>query len=361
MSGASARLVARIAARIAAEGPLRLDAFIAACLWDPEAGYYATRDPLGAAGDFTTAPEITQMFGELLGAWAAQVWLDLGQPARFVFAELGPGRGTLMHDALRVARRVPGFADAAEIWLVETSPVLRGVQAAVLADAGPRWAHDLDEVPALPLVVLANEFFDALPIRQGIRADTVWRERLVTATDGRLALAWGPPRPDPGLDARFPLVADGTIVEACPAGEAIAARLGQRLERDGGAALVIDYGAWDGVGDTLQAVRSHAVADPLAAPGSADLTAHVRFRALAAAAHPARAWGPVPQGVFLERLGITARARALAARASEGSGAIAAAHRRLTHPQEMGNLFKTLALTSAGAPQPPGFDSDSEG
>jgi SAM-dependent MidA family methyltransferase len=261
-----------------------------------------------------------------------------------------------MRDALRAAAAMPGFLAAARLWLVETSPALRARQAATLAGHAPAWAARLDELPAGPLLVIANEFFDALPIRQAQRADAVWRERLVTLAEGRLAFAWGPPRPDAAFEARFPLLPDGAVAEISPVGEAVAAELGARIARDGGAALVIDYGTWDGSGDTLQALRRHRTADPLTAPGNADLTAHVRFIALAAAARPARAYGPAGQGEFLERLGITARARALA-RGREGREveAIVAAHRRLTHPEEMGNLFRVLALAPETAPQPPGF------
>jgi SAM-dependent MidA family methyltransferase len=344
-----------IGGRIAAGGPLRLDAYMALCLGHPEHGYYRRGDPFGAAGDFVTAPEVSQMFGELLGAWAAQVWLDQGAPDPFVLAELGPGRGTLMADALRAAGAQPGFRAAARVWLVETSPALRARQAETLAACAPRWADDPADLPEGPLVVFANEFFDALPIRQVQRADALWRERLVGLEGGRLAFAWSPPRPDAGLDARFPLLPDGAVAELNAAAEAIAAGLGVRIEQAGGAALLIDYGAWDGSGDTLQALRGHAPADPLAAPGEADLTAHVRFRDLAEAARPARAHGPVPQGVFLERLGITARARVLAGAGGGAAEAVAAAHRRLTHPDEMGNLFQVLALTPETAPTPPGF------
>ncbi|MFO1142859.1 MAG: SAM-dependent methyltransferase [Amaricoccus sp.] len=337
-------------------GPLTVEAFMALALAHPEHGYYATRDPLGAAGDFVTAPEISQMFGELVGAWAAQVWADQGRPDPFVLAELGPGRGTLMRDALRAAAGMPGFRDAARLWLVETSPALRRLQAKALAAAAPSWAPRVDVLPDAPLIVVANEFFDALPIRQYQRADALWRERLVALDADRLAYRWGPPRPDAGLDARFPRVPDGTLVELNPTGEAVAARLGGCIAARGGAALLIDYGARDGTGDTLQALRRHAPADPLDAPGTADLTAHVGFGALARAARPARAYGPIGQGAFLEALGITARASALA-RGRDGPelDAIVAAHRRLTHPDEMGNLFQVLALAPDGAPTPPGF------
>jgi SAM-dependent MidA family methyltransferase len=329
-----------------AKGPLRLDAWMAAC----NAHYYATRDPLGAAGDFTTAPEISQMFGELIGLWLAQTWADQGQPP-FVLAELGPGRGTLMRDALRAAARQPGFAAAARLWLVETSPVLSAAQASLLPEA--RWAARVDDLPGGPLFLVANEFFDALPIRQFQRIDSLWREREV-GLDG---FRWAAPRPEHALDARFPALPDGGIAEISPEAEATAAYLGGRIARAGGAALVVDYGAWDGSGDTIQATAGHAFVDPLARPGEADLTAHVRFRALAEAARPARSFGPAGQGAFLERLGITLRAQALArGRPAAAQAAIAAAHRRLTHPDEMGTLFQALAFLPEDTPAPPGFD-----
>ena len=345
-----------IRARIAERGPMRVDTYMAICLGHPDHGTYATRDPLGAAGDFVTAPEVSQMFGELIGAWAAQVWSDQGRPAPFVLAELGPGRGTMLGDALRVADRVPGFRDAAQLWLVETGAVLRARQAEVLQGRGARWVERVEALPQGPAIVLANEFFDALPVRQFQRLDALWRERLVGIETDRLTFTWGRAQGDRELDARFPLVGDGGMVEVNASGEAIVAVLGRRIAADGGALLVVDYGAWDGTGDTLQGLRGHAPVPVLAAPGSTDLTAHVGFRALAEAARPARAHGPVPQGVFLERLGITARAQALARSRSDAEvDAVAAAHRRLTHPEEMGNLFQVLALVPERAPTPPGF------
>ncbi|MFQ8431434.1 class I SAM-dependent methyltransferase [Amaricoccus sp. W119] len=353
---------------IAEHGPMRLDEYMALCLGHPEHGYYTRRDPLGAGGDFTTAPEISQMFGELIGAWLAEVWQGRGAPERFVLAELGPGRGTLMRDALRVAARVPGFASAAELWLVETSPALRARQAELLGPFRPNWAGRLDDLPPGPLFLVANEFFDALPARQFRRADMAWCERLVIrAEPSGLAFAWGPPRPEPELARRFPLAPDGAIVEVNAGAEAAAAWIGARIAAEGGAALVIDYGDWDGTGDTLQAVKAHRFVGALEDPGAADLTTHVRFRALGEAAGPAIVAGPVPQGVFLERLGITARANALARGLAPAGGpdrggeadaveAIVRAHRRLTHPDEMGILFRVLGLTSRGSARLPGFD-----
>jgi len=344
-----------VAERIRADGPMRLDAYMALCLGHPEHGYYVTRDPLGQAGDFTTAPEISQMFGEIIGAWLAQVWMDQGAPDRFVLAEFGPGRGTLMADALRAASCLRGLRDAADLRLIETSPALRRAQAGSLADYEPRWADDVAALPDLPLFAIANEFFDALPIRQFQRAENAWRERMVGPSDDGPRLVWGPPRPDGQLTTRFPDVRDGAIVEICAAGEAIAANAGARIAMRGGTLLIVDYGEWDGIGDTFQAVSRHAPTDPLTAPGEADLTAHVRFRALAEATGLDR-HGPVGQGEFLERLGVTERARALAAgRDGPALDAIVAQHRRLTHPSEMGSLFRALALVPPGAPSPPGF------
>ena len=349
-------LEAVIRARIDRHGPMPVAEYMALCLGHPEHGYYMSRQPLGVDGDFITAPEISQMFGEIIGAWLAQAWLDGGAPESFVLAETGPGRGTLMADMLRTAGRVPGFIKAARILLLETSPVLRAVQAETLAAIRPVWAGDVAELPEGPLFFVANEFFDALPVHQFRRTGDAWAERQVGLSDGELAFVWGRPRPVAALEARFAVVPDGAVVESCPAGAEIMSGLAGRIARSGGAGLVIDYGAGFGTGDTLQAVRSHQAADPLAGPGLADLTAHVDFGMLADAAQPCTAFGPVAQGVFLERLGIAARARTLA----KGLSGIAleqlvAAHRRLTHPEEMGNLFRVMAVTREPAPVPPGF------
>ncbi|MGM0585936.1 MAG: class I SAM-dependent methyltransferase [Pseudomonadota bacterium] len=361
--------------RIAQQGPMPLAEYMGLCLGHPEHGYYATRDPLGAGGDFTTAPEVSQMFGELLGLWLVHVWQQMGAPARVVLAELGPGRGTLMADALRAAERVPGFLSAAEPWLVETSPALRARQAETLSGRGARWADRPEDLPEGPLLLVANEFFDALPIRQLVRARGRWRERVVGLEGERLVLGLGAVVP---WEEEAP---EGAVRELCSAAEGVARWLGARLAAAGGGAVIVDYGylsrSAEG-GDTFQAVRGHAYADPLEAPGEADLTAHVDFAALARAAAEggAQVWPAVTQGLFLERLGVTERARALA-RAASGPGAaspppapattgpdaapsadpveaIIAAHRRLTHPEEMGELFKVFALTGPGQPRPPG-------
>jgi SAM-dependent MidA family methyltransferase len=327
-------LAARLRAEIEAHGPMRLDRWMAAC----NAHYYAAADPLGR--DFTTAPEISQMFGELVGGWLADLWLRAGAPSPVVLAELGPGRGSLMADALRVAGRVPGFLAAARLHLVETSPALRNRQAQALP--GATWHDSFDTVPAdAPLLLVANEFFDALPVRQATAAG----ERGVG-----LGAAGFEPVLLPGLGER--------TGEWSEAGEALAAAIGDRLRARGGAALLIDYGHDGGAGETLQAIRDGAPADPFAAPGAADLTAHVDFAALRRAAGAVSAAGPVGQGVWLTRLGIAARAEQLKARATPAQrAAIDAALVRLTSPGQMGALFKVMALTAPGWPAPAGFDA----
>lgn len=342
--------------RIRASGPLSIADYMADCLLHPEHGYYTTRDPFGVRGDFITAPEISQMFGELLGLCLAQAWQDQGAPASFVLAELGPGRGTLMADVLRATRAVRGFHAAAGVVLIEASPALRACQKATLAPYPVQWADSIDALAEKPLFLLANEVFDALPIRQFQRHAEGWQERLVGDFGGRLTFGLSAPARLAALEHRLADTAPGDIVETCAPAQAIVAGLAARIERSGGAALLIDYGDWRSRGDTLQALRRHAFADPLADPGKADLTAHVDFEALAEAAAPCAVAGPVPQGVLLERLGITARARALAGRMTGAAlTAHVAAHRRLTHPAEMGQLFKALALHPRRAPPPPGF------
>ncbi|WP_051357082.1 SAM-dependent methyltransferase [Azorhizobium doebereinerae] len=341
--------------------------YMALCLGHPRHGYYMTRDPLGARGDFTTAPEISQMFGELIGLWAVATWQQMGAPAAFRLVELGPGRGTLMADALRAAGLVPAFGAAASLHLVEMSPVLRARQADTLKAVAPRWHDRLEDVPDGPAIVIANEFFDALPIDQFVRGPDGWHERRV-GLDGEGRLAFGlDPRPFPALAAlaaHFPRPHDGAVLERLESGPVHA--LAGRLAAQGGGALVIDYGhARHGFGDTLQAMKDHRFVDPLAAPGEADLTAHVDFAALADAARAvgARAFGPLTQGDFLNRLGLDARAARLtqAADAAQRT-AIAAAQARLAGSGEgqMGALFKVLALGGPGLGPPPGFAAEEE-
>ncbi|MDJ1016564.1 MAG: SAM-dependent methyltransferase [Paracoccaceae bacterium] len=347
--------------RIEAAGPITMAEYMATCLTDPTHGYYATRDPLGAAGDFTTAPEISQMFGELLGLALAQAWLDRGAPAPFRLLELGPGRGTLMADLLRATKAVPGFHDALRLGFVEVSPVLRDRQKKAVAPVAPVWFSGLMELDGedLPVFAVANEYFDALPVRQFVRGNTGWSERMVgRGEDGALALGLGPETPRADLANRLDDTRAGDIVEASAAAEADAGLLGQWIAERGGLALIVDYGDWRSLGDTLQALRGHIPEPILQSPGVADLTAHVDFEALAEAASPALTTRLTPQGVFLERLGITARTKALAA-GLEGAALDShiAAHRRLTHPGEMGTLFKAMALYRAGDPPPPGFET----
>ncbi|MFT5540639.1 MAG: NADH dehydrogenase [ubiquinone] 1 alpha subcomplex assembly factor 7, partial [Alphaproteobacteria bacterium] len=278
---------------IDAHGPITVARYMELALGHPEHGYYRTRDPLGVDGDFITAPEVSQMFGELIGLWAAVTWEQMGKPASFILAELGPGRGTLMADALRAAHAQEGFTDAAKLHLIETSPALRARQHETLGHAAPQWHDDMTTLPDGPLIVFANEFFDALPVRQFMYQDSVWRERLITTADQgsdnpfRFTLAENAAEnaaDDPGLPAAA-ATADGTVAETCGAGEALAAKLGTRFSAAGGAALIIDYGyGHPASGDSLQAVKGHAYADPLANPGNADITAHVDFTALAKAA-----------------------------------------------------------------------------
>ena len=343
-----------IAARIAATGPITVADYMADCLLHPQHGYYATREPFGTKGDFITAPEISQMFGELIGLALAQVWLDQGSPARFTLAEIGPGRGTLMADVLRATAAVPGFRAAAQLHLVEASARLRDMQAKAV---GPAIWHDtVATLPEAPLFLIANEFFDALPIRQFIRDGAGWRERLIGLDAGELVWGLGEVTAYGALTHRLVDTKDGDMVETCPSLPPIVAQIGQRIGQYGGAALIFDYGDWRSQGDTLQAVQNHAPTAILAAPGLSDLSAHVDFEAVASAPHVSHT-RLTPQGVFLERLGIGARATRLAAEMTGGRlDAHILAHRRLTHPSEMGHLFKVIGLYPETAALPPGFE-----
>lgn len=347
-----------ILAQIAAHGPMRLSDYMALCLLHPQHGYYTTRPPFGTQGDFITAPEISQMFGEMLGLSLAQSWLDSGAPPAFTLAELGPGRGTLMADVLRATRGIAGFHAAANICLVEASPALRAVQAQTLAAYAPRWLGSAEDMPNAPLFLLANEFFDALPIRQFHRAGAGWAEVMVGAVGDDLTFGKAAPLSLPMLEHRLNDTRDGDVVEYCPAAAPIITAISQRIAAFGGAALIVDYGAWHGLGDTFQALRSHEFANPLEAPGMADLTAHVDFATLADAAAPHNLRAQyTAQGPFLASLGIEARATRLApSLRGPALAAHLAAKQRLTSPAEMGQLFKVLGLTPAGAPPLAGFD-----
>jgi NADH dehydrogenase [ubiquinone] 1 alpha subcomplex assembly factor 7 len=352
---------------IAADGPISVATFMGLCLGHPVHGYYMTRDPFGRAGDFITAPEISQMFGELIGLWAAAVWQAMGAPAQVALVELGPGRGTLMADALRAARVVPAFAAALDVYLVETSPVLQRRQQEILAASSVpiAWHREFASVPSGPLIVIANEFFDALPVHQAVKTERGWHERMVgVGPDDRLTFALHPD-PIPGFAAVVPepvAKASAGAVYEWRSGDVVA-DIASRVARDGGAALVVDYGhSESALGETLQAVGRHGFADPLAAPGEVDLTAHVDFAALArmAQAAGARVHGPVTQGDFLRRIGIEARAAALhdtatAAQATDVDAALA----RLTGGgrDSMGELFKATAFADPELGALPGFDS----
>jgi SAM-dependent MidA family methyltransferase len=314
--------------RIAAEGPISFEAFMEAC----NAYYYATRDPLGVRGDFITAPEISQMFGEMIGAWLADCWKRGGAPGDAIYVELGPGRGTLAADALRVMRSA-GFSG--DVHFVETSPALREMQKEAVPVA--HWHERIEDLPAKPLLLVANEFLDALPIRQHVGGS----ERRIHVAAGGLAFD-----------------RDGEIVETSPAREEAIGALAKRLVDQGGVAAIIDYGhERTSAGDTLQAVRGHAFVPPLADPGEQDLTSHVDFEAVAEAARKAGAKPTmlVTQGEWLIRLGIEARAQALSRANADRAAEIEDALHRLTGRDQMGSLFKVIAIHSPGWRAPAGF------
>ena len=337
------------------EGPITVERYMDFCL----RRYYATRDPLGLQGDFTTAPEISQMFGELIGLWMIEVWHGMGRPRSCRLVELGPGRGTLMADLLRATRLLPDFQSSISVHLVETSPALRQRQEATLAASGHsiEWHERLEDVPPGPTFLVANEFFDALPIRQFIGTERGWCERLVGLDEDRLIFGL---RAEAETTLGKPLRL-GDVLEWPSAALDVMQELSRRIARDTGAALIFDYGYWGpAFGDTLQAVKAHAFTDPLEDPGEADLTAHVDFHRLAEAAstEKARTHGMATQGDFLEALGIGARAAALKARATPAQTMdIDRALARLTErgPKAMGELFKVLAVTHEGLEMVPGL------
>ncbi|HEX3430875.1 MAG TPA: SAM-dependent methyltransferase [Rhizomicrobium sp.] len=353
-------LARRIARMIEMDGPIGIGTFMMLALHDREMGFYATRESIGAKGAFITAPEMTQIFGELIALWCATCWREQGRPAAPLLVDLGPGRGMLVSDMLRALRAAPDFLESLEVVLVEASAKLESVQRGRLTDAAPpvRWVRRWNELGRdRPVFVVANEFFDALPIRQFVMTERGWCERMVVSKADALAFGLSPqPVQLPIREDR--IVGEGAVYEICPAAPSLAQEIGEAIATNGGAALVIDYGhAEQAYGDTLQALRSHAQADVLAAPGEADISAHVDFAALAEGARRggARAHGPVDQRDFLQTLGIGPRgeqlARANPERAEEIRGALA----RLTQTEAMGTLFKALALTPAGASVPLGF------
>src|SRR5581483_10044158 len=358
-------LEAEIRRRISIAGAMPIAQYMSICLAHPEHGYYMTRDPFGAAGDFITAPEISQMFGELIGLWAAAVWRQMGSPENIRLIELGPGRGTMMHDAMRAAKVMPDFRAAIVLHLVEISPALQRLQQQTLHDVGlpVHWHENLQQVPEGPAIMLANEFFDALPVHQAVKEADGWHERVVMIDKhGNFALGILP-APMPHLERVLP-----PQVREAPQGSIFAWRsdstvleIARRVRRSGGAALVIDYGHLRSeVGDTVQAVGEHAYVNPLIAPGLVDLTAHVDFQSLGQAAESmgARVHGPIYQGEFLRRLGIERRAAALRANAPrEKAGEIEGALQRLTGSgaRKMGVLFKALAIADPKLSVLPGF------
>jgi NADH dehydrogenase [ubiquinone] 1 alpha subcomplex assembly factor 7 len=354
---------------IKSSGPMPVWRYMALCLMHPEHGYYVSRDPLGREGDFTTAPEVSQMFGELLGLWAASVWKSIGSPSAFRLIELGPGRGTMMADALRALRVLPPLYQTIAVHLIEINPVLRDKQRQTLS--GTRniaWHATIDEVPDGPSIIFANEYFDVLPIHQVVKRETGWHERVVELdANGRLVFG-AAPEPTPRFEVLLPPLLHaaplGAVFEWRPDAEVM--KIATRLRDQDGAALIIDYGHLrSDAGDTFQAIARHSFTDPLKAPGQADLTAHVDFQALARAAEDlgARVHGPATQGDFLQRLGIETRAATLMAKASpEVSSDISAALKRLTGGGRggMGSMFKVLGVSQPDLMTLPGLNKQTQ-
>ncbi len=346
----------RIAGLIAAAGPIGVADYMALCLFDPEHGYYTTREPFGVAGDFTTAPEIGQMFGELVGVWLYDCWAAAGRPAGTVLAEIGPGRGTLMKDIVRTLYKVaPAFVRQTRFELVETSPRLRETQRATLADSLPdfAWHESVATLPDGPLFIVGNELFDALPVRLFVRTDAGWRERVVGLTEaGELQFVAGAAGLDPALlPAGAASAAEGAIFEVAPAREALMETIAGRIAGSGGAGLFFDYGhAETAIGDTLQALRAHRYDDVLAHPGEADITSHVDFERLAQAARrQGLAAHLMTQGDFLIEQGLLQRAGSLGAGKDEAmQQRLRAEVERLAGPEQMGALFKVLAVLPRG-------------
>jgi NADH dehydrogenase [ubiquinone] 1 alpha subcomplex assembly factor 7 len=356
-------LDAEIRRRIALAGPMPVAEYMALCLFDPAHGYYTTHDPFGARGDFITAPEVSQMFGELIGLWVSAVWKQMGAPENVRLIELGPGRGTMMKDALRAVQIVPEFRAAIVAHLVEVSPLLRAQQEKTLEDVGVPvfWHAALAEVPKGPAIILANEFFDALPVNQAIKTERGWHERRIQidSTD-QLAFTIAPetlPFFQTLLPPALQVPRAGAIFEW--RADAAAIELGRRIADGRGAALVIDYGHTEtGLGETLQAVGQHAYADPLTFPGSLDLTAHVDFQSLGRAieAMGTAGFGPIEQSLFLRRLGIEQRAAALKAKAAHVADIDQELARLIGHNRTaMGELFKVAAFVHPSVGVPPGF------
>ena len=354
----SLTLEQQIDLQISTTGPISVATYMGLCLTHPSKGYYRASEPIGTRGDFITAPEISQMFGELIGFWMVNLWQQMSEPKTFTLLELGPGRGTLMADILRVACRAPGFRDALKLRLFETSPVLMGEQQAKLEPYDPQWLQNFESFDEGPILVVANEFFDALPIRQFIRKPDGWHERQIGLVEGKRAFGLSPtPIPATAMPDAVANAEMDTMLEVCFGGAEVMRQVARAVAKQGGSILAIDYGyAQTQTGDTLQGVRRHAYADVLETPGETDLSAHVDFGALGNVARQAGlATQPLAtQGQFLNRLGLADRAAALS-RANPGSAeTIRTAQDRLTADQQMGTLFKVFCAHSPGL-MPPGF------
>jgi len=356
-------LKSRIADLIEAQGPMSVAQFMTMALLDPKEGYYATRDPFGEGGDFTTAPEISQMFGEMVGLWLVQAWADQGAPKNPRLVEMGPGRGTLMADILRVAQVAPDFMTDLDVVLIEASPTLQAMQADKLRGLGAdvSWQAQFDDSLAdRPLFLVANEFFDALPLRQYVKTPRGWCERMVTVLNGELTFALAPVAvPSAAIPADRANAPDGGVYEASPAATALAEDIARIIAAKGGAALMIDYGYGEGTGfsETLQAVSGHRFADALTEPGEDDISAHVDFAALAQAGKRggASVFGPVTQGLFLANIGITERAEQLMKANPGEAEKLLGAIERLIGNDQMGKLFKALAFAPPGISGMAGF------
>lgn len=362
----STKLLEIIKDDIRKNGPMTVGRYMDICLSHPQHGYYMTRDPFGVAGDFTTAPEISQLFGEMIGAWLADLWIKMGSPTQFLLVECGPGRGTLMADIMRATKNVPGFHDAAKIFLMEMSPALKEIQKQKLEAYDTRWIDDLGQLPPLlPVLLVANEFLDALPVRQLVRANDNWMERGVSiGVEDTLVFS--------------ELAADKAVMDTVPVRIAKGAEEGIfetslvlnqyiksvdiLLKKQNGAALFVDYGhVRSAIGETLQCVKSHEFSTLFDTPGSCDITAHVDFENVAniALADGLTVHGPVTQGQFLRGLGIEHRAERLWSVANEAQReSISTGLKRLIDTEQMGSLFKVLALCHDPLIRPEGFDED---
>ncbi|MEO1014391.1 MAG: SAM-dependent methyltransferase [Pseudomonadota bacterium] len=363
-TGPSSALEQRLIELIKAHGPISVADYMSDALFHPNDGYYMSQSPIGARGDFTTAPEVSQIFGELIGLWLVQSWIDLGEPDAFTLVELGPGRGVLMRDALRAAKLSPAFLDAIDVQLVETSGRMRLEQQKRLKDAPVplAWKDAFHDTNDGPILIIANELFDCLPIRQFEMTTDGWRERMVNVDDAGEGLvfstAFAPPLTIEGAPDAAP---EGAIYEWSEPAEQLAEEIAKRLADHPGRALIIDYAhVRAGLGDTLQSVKGHGAWPPLAAPGHADITAHVNFDRLIERAFDAgaAAYGPVAQGTLLDRLGLTMRVERLCAgKPQDIVKDIEAGAFRIAASSEMGELFKAICISSPDLPPAPGFDA----